>query len=297
MIIIKSDCSGVNQSLGVTATKDMTKSKPSIIQSLDKGLFLLEIIEQGAHPYSLQELWRELRWDKATIYRLLSTLEGRGYVRRHPESRRYSLGIKIYALYDSLVRHMDLQQTIRPYLSALVRQTGQTAHLAVPAGSRIVFIDRAVGSDILSVNTQIGAAEPLHCTALGKAYLAFCEPKQRDELIAGRLTRFTPRTLVSRAELTDECERTRKRGYALDDEEYIEGVRCLAAPVLNAQAVPVALVGVSGAKDRIRGKTIREYGETIRRVSLEISAAFGYGVGTNPGSEPAALPPKKGRRR
>lgn len=275
----------------------MPENKRAIIQSLDKGLFLLEIIEQGAHPYTLQELWRELKWDKATIYRLLSTLEARGYVRRHPESRRYSLGIKIYALYDSLVRHMDLQQTIRPYLAALVRQTGQTAHLAVPAGSRIVFIDRAVGSDILSVNTQIGAAEPLYCTALGKAYLAFCEPRQRDELISGSLRRFTPKTLVSRSKLVEECERTLRRGYAVDDEEYIEGIRCLAAPVLNAQAVPVALLGISGAKDRILGKTIREYGETIRKVSLEISAAFGYGVGTNPGPEPAAAPPKKGRRR
>jgi DNA-binding IclR family transcriptional regulator len=167
----------------------------------------------------------------------------------------------------------------------------------VPAGSRIVFIDRAVGSDILSVNTQIGAAEPLHCTALGKAYLAFCEPGQRDELIAGRLARFTPKTLVSRGELTEECERTRKRGYALDDEEYIEGIRCLAAPVLNAQAAPVALVGISGAKDRIRGRQIREYGEAIRRVSLEISAAFGYGLGAKSGTDPAGPSGKKGRSR
>lgn len=255
------------------------KKKGALIQSLDKGLFLLELIEQGGHPLSLQELWQRLDWDKATIYRLLSTLEARGYVHRDPQSRRYSLGIKIYALYDSLVRHLDLQQTLRPYLGALVQQTGQTAHLAVAAGSRIVFIDRAVGSEILSVNTQIGADEPLHCTALGKAYLAYCEPQRRVELIAGPLTRFTPRTLVSRRELQQECDRIRRRGYAVDNEEYIEGIRCIAAPILNAQAMPVALMGISGAKTRIQGPKIQEYGELVRRLSLEVSAAFGYGIG------------------
>lgn len=268
----------------------MPQKKAAIIQSLDKGLFLLEVIEQGAHPFSLQELWRRLAWDKATIYRLLSTLEARGYVHRDPQTRRYSLGIKIYALYDSLLRHLDLQQIIKPYLAELVRQTGQTAHLAVAAGNRIVFIDRAVGSDILSVNTQIGAAEPLHCTALGKAYLAYCEPQRQEELIAGLLERFTPKTIVAQEELREEFERTRRRGYAVDDEEYIEGIRCVGAPILNAQAMPVALIGVSGAKARIQGRKIREHGDVVRRMSREISAAFGYGIGSASARAPAGRP-------
>ena len=146
----------------------MEKKDNSIIYSLDKGLFLLETIEQAAQPISLQELWQTLKWDKSTIYRLLVTLEKRGYIHRDPKERKYSLGMKIYALYDSLIRKLDVQQITKSHLALLARRTGQTAHLAVAVGSCIVFIDRAVGSEILSVNTQIGAMEPLHCTALGK---------------------------------------------------------------------------------------------------------------------------------
>ncbi len=95
---------------------------------------------------------------------------------------------------------------------------------------------------------------------------------------------------------------TRHRSFGIevkapDDNEHIEGIRCLAGPVFIAQATPVALVGISGAKHRIQGSQIDEYGETIRRVSLEISAAFGFGVGTNPGHVRKTDPLKKGKRR
>jgi len=258
----------------------MNKKDTGIIHSLDKGLYLLEIIEQAHQPLNLQELWRKLKWDKATIYRLLVTLEKRGYLHRDPQTRQYSLGIKICALYDSLIRKLDLQQITKPHLAQLVKQTGQTAHLAVAVGGCIVFIDRAVGSEILSVNTQIGAMEPLHCTALGKAFLAYSEEGMQEELLSGPLNRFTPKTIVGKRELREEMTRIRSRGYAVDDEEYLEGIRCIAAPILNSQGLPVALIGISGPKTRIRGSRIKEYGEEIRQVSLEISKQFGYEIGS-----------------
>ena len=216
----------------------MEKKDTSIIYSLDKGLFLLETIEQAAQPISLQELWQTLKWDKSTIYRLLVTLEKRGYIHRDPKERKYSLGLKIYALYDSLIRKLDVQQITKSHLALLARRTGQTAHLAVAVGSCIVFIDRAVGSEILSVNTQIGAMEPLHCTALGKAYLAYVEPEKLEELLAGPLVKYTPRTIVSRRGLQKEMAAIRDRGYAVDDEEYNDGILCIASPILNAHGLP-----------------------------------------------------------
>jgi DNA-binding IclR family transcriptional regulator len=252
------------------------KKDNSIIYSLDKGLFLLETIEQAPQPISLQELWQTLRWDKATIYRLLVTLEKRGYIHRDPQGRKYSLGMKIYALYDSLIRKLDLQQLTKSSLALLTRRTGQTAHLAVAVGGSVVFIDRVVGSEILSVNTQIGATEPLHCTALGKAFLAFLEPEERSELLGGRLERFTPNTLVGKRELQREMARIRSRGFAVDDEEYNEGIRCIAAPILNAQGVPIAMLGVSGPKNRLSAKRIEEYGRMIGLNAMEISKKFGF---------------------
>ena len=260
----------------------MKKKDAPIIYSLDKGLFLLETIEQAAQPISLQELWQTLHWDKSTIYRLLVTLEKRGYIHRDPKERRYSLGLKIYALYDSLIGKLDLQQVTKSHLALLARRTGQTAHLAVGVGSCIVFIDRVVGAELLSVNTQIGAMEPLHCTALGKAYLASIEPENREELLAGTLKKFTSRTIVSKRGLQREMAAIRERGYAVDDEEYNEGILCIASPILNAHGLPVALVGVSGPKSRISKTRVEEYGRMIKKHAMEISAMFGYGANTTP---------------
>jgi DNA-binding IclR family transcriptional regulator len=261
---------------GRAAHTVMEKKDASIIHSLDKGLFLLETIEQASRPISLQELWQTLKWDKATIYRLLVTLEKRGYIHRDPEERKYSLGLKIYALYDSLIRKLDLQQITKSHLAFLARRTGQTAHLAVAVGSCIVFIDRAVGSEILSVNTQIGAMEPLHCTALGKAYLAYVEPERREELLAGPLKKSTPRTVVSRRGLQREMAAIRDRGYAVDDGEYNDGILCIASPILSSLGPPVALVGISGPKSRISDARVAEYGRMIRKHAMEISSAFGF---------------------
>lgn len=258
--------------------KIMEKKDNSIIYSLDKGLFLLETIEQAAQPISLQELWQTLKWDKSTIYRLLMTLEKRGYIHRDPKERKYSLGMKIYALYDSLIRKLDVQQITKSHLVLLARRTGQTAHLAVAVGGCIVFIDRAVGSETLSVNTQIGAMEPLHCTALGKAYLAYVEPEKLEELLPGPLEKYTPRTIVSSRGLQKEMAAIRGRGYAVDDEEYNDGILCIASPILNAHGLPVALLGVSGPKSRISEARVGEYGRMIRKHAMEISNTFGFGV-------------------
>jgi DNA-binding IclR family transcriptional regulator len=143
-------------------------------------------------------------------------------------------------------------------------------------GSCIVFIDRAVGSEVLSVNTQIGAMEPLHCTALGKAYLAYVEPEKLEELLAGPLEKFTPRTIVNRRGLQREMAAIRDRGYAVDDEEYNDGILCIASPILNAHGLPVALMGVSGPKSRISEARVEEYGRVIRKHAMEISHTFGF---------------------
>jgi len=258
----------------------MKKKDPTIIYSLDKGLFLLETIEQAARPIGLQELWQALKWDKATIYRLLVTLEKRGYLHRDPVDRRYSLGMKIYALYDSLIRKLDLQQITKSSLAHLAKRTGHTAHLAVAVGNCVVFIDRAMGSEILSVNTQIGAQEPLHCTALGKAYLAYVEADQREDLLRGPLERFTPKTIVSKRGMQHELAAIRERGYAVDDEEYNEGILCLASPILNSQELPIAMMGISGPKNRIGAGRVGEFGLLISRNALEISRKFGFEVGS-----------------
>ncbi len=255
----------------------MKKTKDhSIIQSLDKGLYLLEVIEQANAPVTLNSLWKKVQWDKATIHRLLATLEKRGYINRDPKTKSYTLGIKIYGLYNSLINELDLQGITHPYLNQLVQETGESAHLAVALEKNIVFIDRVVGSDVISVNTQIGSREPIHCTALGKAYIAYYAEEEIIDLVDAELPKYTAKTITNIDVLKEELEKIYERGYAIDNEEYSEGVRCIGAAVLNQFKMPIAMIGVSGPKYRISMNDAHKYGKLIGTYALEISQRFGY---------------------
>jgi DNA-binding IclR family transcriptional regulator len=252
------------------------KSISGINQSLDKGLHLLEVVQQFRYPVTLRQLWASLRWDKATIFRLLRTLEYRGYISRNSEQKTYTLGLKIYGLYDSLIRELDVQQIARPLLEKLVNETGQTAHLAVVLDKSVVFIDKVVASEMLAVNTQVGSRQPMHCTALGKATLAFVDEPEIVKYLEVPLCRYTPKTICTLEGLAAELNRIRRRGYAIDDEEYIAGVRCIASPIVNQHGEPVAVLGISGPKGRISMREPNKYGGLIRRYSRDISKRLGY---------------------
>jgi len=248
----------------------------SIIQSLDKGLMLLETVEQAKAPVGLADLATRLGWDKATIHRLLATLERRGYLLRDPSTRRYALGLKIFGLYESATRSFDIQRETRPYLARIAEHTGETAHLAVALSGSIVFIDRVASSESLAVNTQIGAQEPLFCTALGRAILAYLPEEELRRHVPAPLPRYTRKTVSTIPALRASLDSVRSRGYAVDDEEYLQGIRCVASPILGPAGAPVAAIGISGPLTRLSMATLRRFGGEIRRAARELSERAGW---------------------
>ncbi|MEW5814282.1 MAG: IclR family transcriptional regulator [Spirochaetota bacterium] len=258
-----------------------------IIHSLDKGLLLLEIIEQETYPVTLNTLWQKLKWDKATILRMCNTLERRGYIRRDPSTKRYSLGLKIFGLYESIKKNIDVQRMARPYLERIEKKTGESAHMAFVFEKSVVFIDKVVGRTTPPVNVQVGGREPLHCTALGQAYLAFTNETELENLLENPLKKYTRNTIETTEELYRRLQKVREQGYAVDDEEYIEGVRCVAAPILNQSGYSIAAIGISAPKRRLSFRLIREYGEYIVEAALEISKWLGY---TRSGRLPVEVP-------
>jgi DNA-binding IclR family transcriptional regulator len=250
--------------------------KNDIIQSLDKGLSLLEIVEQATHPVTLHYLWGRLKWDKATIFRMLRTLERRGYLLRDDSRKEYSLGPKIYGLYSALLRELDLQKMAKPLLKEISSKYHETAHLAVSVGDRVVFIDRSAVSNFNSINTQIGASEPTYCTAVGKAMIAFIGQDDLGAYLPKSLTRYTTKTIVGLPALTVELHEIQSRGYAVDNEEYIDGIRCVAAPIFNDQNAPIAAIGISAPVFRLPLEKLEKCGEDLKEKALGISKRFGF---------------------
>lgn len=247
-----------------------------LIQSLDKGLQVLEMIAEADKPLTLHELWTELGWNKATILRILTTFVRRGYVQRDSQTKAYTIGIRIVALYSSLSNNLNIQQLMRPYLEELVSVTGETAQVAIVVSGKAVFVDRIRGTNVISANTEIGQSLPLHCTAVGKAYLAYLDEAEIDQTIKPPLPQFTNRTLVSVEELKADLKRVRQRGYATDLGEYSPELRCVAAPILDYMEHPIASIGISGPKSGLSLQKCDEFGKVVRQVAERISMEVGY---------------------
>ena len=150
-------------------------------------------------------------------------------------------------------------------------KTGECAHLAIQAQRQALYIDQVESTAALRVESEIGTLSPLHCTALGKVMLAFGECRMPDEFRS-----FTHRTVTDPSTLQAQLAQTAKRGFAIDDEEYNYGVRCVAAPVYDHRGVLVGAIGISGPAGRVTLERIDEFGTVVRETADALSVRMGY---------------------
>lgn len=231
-----------------------------LLQSLSRGLETLDYMVAQPGPVRLTDVAEALGIDKSNAAHLLKTLVAMSYAVQD-DSRRYMASAKLVSparQEHTLEQIVAVKEAWRGTLEALVAETGECAHLAVLVGKRVWYIDKVDSLLPLKVDHPIGALSPLHCTALGKAFLAFGRAKFPDSQPA-----FTPKTLTTQRALSDEIERTRARGYAIDDEEFSHGIRCVARPIYDAEGAMIAAVGVSGPSVRVTDDRLHELGQIV----------------------------------
>jgi len=247
------------------------------IQSLDRGLRLLLEVGAAGRPVSLGELTDLLGINRSSVYRLANTLTMRGFFSQSPETKAYTLGPAIWQLASQMRQSNPLLQVAREHVAALVEQTSETAHLAVREEDRVVFLDYALTNHVVGVSVGSGRMEPLHCTALGKALIADFDPGQLRELFGpGPLRAYTPKTIGSIRDLADECENVRQRGFAVDDIEFREGVRCVAASIRDFDGRVVAAIGISAPSSRLTKRRLSEVGPQVKAAADAVSEKLGF---------------------
>lgn len=248
-----------------------------IIQSVDRALQLLETVGESATPVSLGELTNALGMDRSSVCRLAQTLRRRGYLIQLRDSRHYTLGSAIWRLARRMRWADALAPLARDSLIALAEEAEETAHVAVREGDRVVFVEQRLANRAVGVSFSPGRVEPLYCTALGKALLADCGPEELHEIFpANDLPALTPRTIGSVPRLAAECERVRRDGYASDDEEFHQGVRCVAAPVRDASGRVVAAIGISAPSNRLPRSRFAVAGSVVIRAASDLGARLGF---------------------
>jgi DNA-binding IclR family transcriptional regulator len=238
----------------------------SEIQSLARGLKILNLLSQTQEGISNTELARALGVDKGSASRLVSTLVLYGYAEKDESTRRYYLGPQVVSLSRSVLNRLPLREAAKPFLRQLMERTGECAHLAVPAQGRVLYIDQVESPATLRVNAQVGTMNPLHCTALGKALLAFGAVE-----LPKTLEHYTPRTIKSKRALQQHLEEIRQTGYAVDDEEFDPGVCCIAVPVFDFRGKVVGSMGISGPATRVTQERLPELAAIVVEVGKALS--------------------------
>lgn len=240
----------------------------SIDKTLSKGLRLIEILARGGGSSGISALAEKTGYTKSNVHRLLQTLCRLGWVQRN-ERADYSLSLKLWEIAQDWLLRFDLPRLAAPSLAQLAAATEETVHLAVLEHGDVVFIATIETPRPVRIYAPIGSRAPAFCTATGKAILAFLSDAD-----LGAVHQSLDRSAAKR--LAVDLERTRKRGYAINNAEWQEGVNGVAAPVfMGGSKTVIASVGVFGPGTRLNPTAIRRIGGAVQDAAKGISRAMG----------------------
>ncbi len=245
------------------------------IQSLDRGLKILEILGKSDGPLSLNEITRYFDIDRSSIFRLLGTLVVHNFVYQDPDTKKYMLGFKIMELSGAFGEQTKIETFVRPVLKYVCEKTQQNTHLAMLHGRDVVFIAVEQPRNSLSMHISVGTREPAYATALGKVLIAFMPQHEKEMLLRDvKLHKYTSNTITSIAAYKKHLDDIMNNKFAIDNEEYRLGVVCIAAPVFNHRGVVEYSIGISGSREQIL-PTLDKYISVIKDAGTEASRLFG----------------------
>jgi DNA-binding IclR family transcriptional regulator len=251
-----------------------------LTQSVLKALDILECLASAKQPLSAQDVARLCGQSRPTAHRLLATLLARGYVKTVQDSAQYQLGSKIMSLSKDFLEHLDLPELARPSMRELSRITNETVHLGILDGAEMLYVAKVSSPQSVRMDCTVGTRNPLHCTAMGKALIASLPPGELDTLL-GQITLAprTPNTITDRAALEQHLEMVRAQGFAIDDVENEEGIRCVGAPIFDHMGRVSAAISVSGPAYRLSNAQLEKLAGTVIKTSKDISSELGYAPG------------------
>lgn len=246
------------------------------LSSLDKSLQVLEQLVRHPQGLSLLELAGALGYPKSTIHHMLSTFLPYDYVTQDPESRKYRLGFKFLSISKTILDNLDIRMIAHKHLRELHQKCNEAVHLYILQNGYLVCVDKIqepVGG--LSLATYIGFRTDPHAAASGKVLLSELSAEEIKALYKDRPLRvYGKNSITSFAQLMEELDNVRKQGYAIDNEEYYEGARCVAAPVRAGGRIQAA-VSVTGSiftmtMDRINRELVQRVTEAAKSISSEM---------------------------
>lgn len=247
------------------------------VPSLEKGLYILEYLSHNHEGCSLQEIKSELNISQTTAYRILNSIARLGYISYDEKTKLYTLTKKLLTLgFRTLEEHHQLKVVI-PYLYALRNRVRETVCYGVLGDEKGIFIEQAQGLHTFSFMLTPGHSFDLHCSAPGKAIMAHLPDVARQHYLSMmNYHRYNERTITNQEDYLKELQRVLDEGYAMDNEEELTGVICIATPIFSFSGFPTGAIWVSGPKDRLSKREIANIVQELQQTAKEISQQLGH---------------------
>lgn len=246
-----------------------------MIPALERTFAVIDYISKAPKGVSFSDIVKDLDAPKASIFRILHTLENYSWIEKTGDRYRLSYMFIHYGML--ILSRRDLAKVARPHLQRLMEDLGETAHLAVLSGKKSMLMAVCESTNHIKLSSPVGTLLPLNCTSHGKIFLTYSVDEPLETFLDGvELVRNTSRSIVTIEGLKEETERIRKRGYSLDDLEVFDDVRCCAAPVFDGDGRCIAAVGITATRVRFPSSLIEEISQKVRSTAAEVSREMGY---------------------
>jgi DNA-binding IclR family transcriptional regulator len=247
------------------------------IRSVDRALDIIACIAGRNGALTVDQITEATGLPKSTVFRVLATLTARRFVDRDPQSQTYRLGMLALVIGARALGDLDLRRVARRYIEALMGESGETVHLAILDQASALCIDKIDSNRSVRMSSFVGFRDPLHCSGVGKALLAFQDDATLAGLIEGMtLDARTPHTITDRAALEAQVAVIRRQGYATDVEEIEEGLCCIAAPIRDHSGAAIAGVSISGPTTRVNADSLTALIPLVTACADAISRELGF---------------------
>lgn len=248
------------------------------VQVLERAIKIIEILEKYPSGISLKDIVDESGLNKTTVFRILATLENYSYIMQDANNGVYKLGYKFLELSNAIIKRLDIRDIAHPYLEELSHITDEVVHLVILDNDKCLYIDKVdKSSGNIKMVSSIGKHAYLHSSAVGKVILAYMDEENVLKIINRTgMPKFTDNTITTKERLVQELRKIKINGYAVDEVENENGVRCIAAPIFNYDGDVIAAFSISGLTLRLTKERIPEIVHIIKEYSFKISKEFGF---------------------
>ena len=247
------------------------------VQSLDRAFDILELLSKHRSGLSITEISIELELHKSTVFRLLNSLKQRDYIRQNTETSKYRIGYEFIELCSHYLRNLELKTEAEPVLRKISQKTTQTVFLAILQDNQVMYIDKVEQYNSLRRYSIIGTKTPLHCTALGKSLLTGMNDNEIRDIYKNLPFQVLTKKSIQDIEiLLVEITKSRKLGWTFDDEEFEDGVQCLASPIRDYRGKVIAAVSTSWHLSSPLDININQIADYVKEGATEISLYMGF---------------------